>query len=142
MNRYLKYTLLFLLSLPFLGAALLVGAYFFVSATLPKVETLSDYNPPLITRIYADDGSIIAEYSHERRILVPFEKMPKTLVQAFIAAEDANFFKHQGIDFVSIFRAALKNVKAGGVSQGESTITQQVAKILFLTSERTFTRKI
>ena len=83
---------------------------------------------PLITRIYADDGSIIAEYSHERRILVPFEKIPKTLVQAFVAAEDASFFKHQGIDFISIFRAALKNVKAGGIAQGGSTITQQVAK--------------
>ncbi|MCK5826246.1 MAG: transglycosylase domain-containing protein, partial [Desulfuromusa sp.] len=141
MNRYLKYALFSLLGLPLLGAALLIGAYFFVSTTLPRVETLSDYNPPLITRIYADDGSIIAEYSRERRILVPFEKIPKTLVQAFVAAEDASFFKHQGIDFISIFRAALKNVKAGGIAQGGSTITQQVAKKLLLTSERTFTRK-
>ncbi|MCD6188326.1 MAG: PBP1A family penicillin-binding protein [Desulfuromusa sp.] len=141
MNRYLKYALFCLFGLPLLGAALLIGAYFFVSTTLPRVETLSDYNPPLITRIYADDGSIIAEYSRERRILVPFEKIPKTLVQAFVAAEDASFFKHQGIDFISIFRAALKNVKAGGIAQGGSTITQQVAKKLLLTSERTFTRK-
>ncbi len=141
MNRYLKYALFSMLALPLLGAALLIGAYFYVSTTLPKVETLSDYKPPLITRIYADDGSIIAEYSRERRILVPFEKIPKTLVQAFVAAEDASFFKHQGIDFISIFRAALKNVKAGGIAQGGSTITQQVAKKLLLTSERTFTRK-
>jgi len=141
MNRYLKYVLFSLLGLPLLGAALLIGAYFYVSTTLPRVETLSDYHPPLITRIYADDGSIIAEYSRERRILVPFEKIPKTLVQAFVAAEDASFFKHQGIDFISIFRAALKNVKAGGIAQGGSTITQQVAKKLLLTSERTFTRK-
>ena len=141
MNRYLKYAFFCLFGLPLLGAALLIGAYFFVSTTLPRVETLSDYKPPLITRIYADDGSIIAEYSRERRILVPFEKMPKTLVQAFVAAEDASFFKHQGIDFISILRAALKNVKAGGIAQGGSTITQQVAKKLLLTSERTFTRK-
>ncbi len=141
MNRFLKYILISLLGLPILGAALLIGAYFYVSTTLPKVETLSDYHPPLITRIYSDDGSIIAEYSRERRILVPFDKIPKTLVQAFVAAEDASFFKHQGIDFISIFRAALKNVKAGGISQGGSTITQQVAKKLLLTSERTFTRK-
>lgn len=126
---------------PLLGVALLIGAYFYVSATLPKVETLSDYRPPLITAIRADDGTIIAEYSRERRILVPYEKIPKTLVQAFIAAEDSSFFKHKGIDFVSILRAALKNVKAGGISQGGSTITQQVAKKLLLTSERTFTRK-
>ncbi|MEE4253604.1 MAG: hypothetical protein V2I50_06120, partial [Desulfuromusa sp.] len=74
MNRYLKYFLFILLGAPLLGAALLVGAYFYVSTTLPKVETLSDYRPPLITRIYADDATIIAEYSRERRILVPFEK--------------------------------------------------------------------
>ncbi|MCK4623336.1 MAG: PBP1A family penicillin-binding protein [Desulfuromonadales bacterium] len=141
MKRFFRYLLFCLLGLPLLGAALLTGAYFYVSATLPKVATLSDYQPPLITRIYADDGTIIAEYSRERRILVPFEKIPKTLVQAFVAAEDASFFKHQGIDFISILRAALKNVKAGGIAQGGSTITQQVAKKLLLTSERTFTRK-
>ncbi len=141
MNRFVRYFLFLLLGMPLLGVALLIGAYFYVSTTLPKVETLSDYQPPLITRIYADDGSIIAEYSRERRILVPFEKMPKQLVQAFVASEDASFFKHQGIDFISILRAALKNVKAGGIAQGGSTITQQVAKKLLLTSERTFTRK-
>ncbi len=141
MKAFLKSILFCLFAAPLLGAALLVGAYFYVSSTLPKVETLADYNPPLITRIYADNGAIIAEYSRERRILVPYEKMPKTLVQAFVASEDASFFKHQGIDFVSILRAALKNVKAGGIAQGGSTITQQVAKKLLLTSERTFTRK-
>ena len=141
MKSYLRYLLFSLLCLPFLGVALLIGAYFFISSTLPKVETLTDYQPPLITQIHADDGTIIAEYSRERRILVPFEKIPKTLVQAFVAAEDSSFFKHQGIDFQSILRAALKNVKAGGIAQGGSTITQQVAKKLLLTSERTFTRK-
>lgn len=124
-----------------LGVAILAGAYFYVSSILPRVETLSDYRPPLITRIYSDDGTIIAEYSKERRVLVDFEKMPRQLLQAFVAAEDASFFKHQGIDFQSILRAALKNVKAGGIAQGGSTITQQVAKKLLLTSERTFTRK-
>jgi penicillin-binding protein 1A len=141
MKPYLKYLFFAGIGFPLLGVALLIGAYFYVSATLPKVETLSDYRPPLITAIYADDGNVIAEYSRERRILVPYEKIPKTLIQAFVAAEDSSFFKHKGIDFVSILRAALKNVKAGGISQGGSTITQQVAKKLLLTSERTFTRK-
>lgn len=141
MKKYLKYFLYGLLLSPLLGGIVLVSAYFYVSASLPKVETLSDYHPPLITRIYSDDGTIIAEYSRERRILVPFEKIPKQLVQAFVAAEDSNFFKHQGIDFVSIGRAALKNIKAGGISQGGSTITQQVAKQLLLTPERSFSRK-
>jgi len=141
MKSFLKSIFFCLVAAPLLGVALLVGAYFYVSSTLPKVETLADYRPPLITRIYSDDSSIIAEYSRERRILVPYDKMPKTLVQAFVASEDASFFKHQGIDFVSILRAALKNIKKGGIAQGGSTITQQVAKKLLLTSERTFTRK-
>ncbi len=141
MKRFLKYFLYSLIGLPLLAAATLVSAYYYVSASLPQVETLSDYQPPLITRIYADDGSVIAEYSRERRILVAYEKIPKQLVQAFVAAEDSNFFKHQGLDFQSILRAALKNVKAGGIAQGGSTITQQVAKKLLLTSERTFSRK-
>ncbi len=92
MKSYLKYILYSFLCLPFLGLAVLIGSYFYVSSTLPKVETLSDYQPPLITQIYSDDGTIIAEYSRERRILVPFEKVPKTLIQAFIAAEDSSFF--------------------------------------------------
>ena len=125
----------------FLGASALVGAYFYVSSTLPRVETLADYRPPLITRIYSDDGTIIAEYSKERRVLVSIEQMPRQLTQAFVAAEDSSFFEHQGIDFQSILRAAMKNVRAGGIAQGGSTITQQVAKKLLLTSERTFTRK-
>ncbi len=141
MKPFLKYFLYALFGLPLLGVIGLVSAYFYVSATLPKVETLADYRPPLITQIYADDGSIIAEYSEERRILVPFDKIPRQLVQAFVAAEDSSFLKHQGIDFQSILRAALKNVNAGGISQGGSTITQQVAKKLLLTSERTFSRK-
>lgn len=127
--------------MPVLAVALLVGAYFYVSSTLPQVDSLADYQPPLITTIYADDQTVIAEYSHERRFLVAYDDMPKTLVQAFVAAEDAGFFKHHGIDFMSIARAAINNLKAGGISQGGSTITQQVAKTMLLTPERTFTRK-
>lgn len=141
MKRLLIYLFYGLLALGLCGVAGLVSAYFYVSSTLPRVETLSDYRPPIITRIYSDDGTIIAEYSRERRILVGIDQMPWQLVQAFVAAEDANFFKHEGIDLLSILRAALKNIKAGGISQGGSTITQQVAKQLLLTSERSFSRK-
>ncbi len=125
----------------FLAIVLPVGAYFYVSKTLPKVDTLADYRPPIVTRVLSDDGSVIAELYEERRIIVPVSKMPKQLVQAFVAAEDANFFKHKGIDIVSILRAAIKNIKAGGIVQGGSTITQQVAKSLLLTPERKFKRK-
>jgi penicillin-binding protein 1A len=118
-----------------------VSAYLYVSKSLPRVDTLADYRPPIITRVLSDDGSVIAELFEERRIIVPVSRMPKQLIQAFVAAEDANFFKHQGIDLVSILRAAIKNIEAGGIVQGGSTITQQVAKSLLLTPERKFKRK-
>jgi penicillin-binding protein 1A len=123
------------------GAAALVAAYFYFAAALPKVDTLADYRPPVVTTLHADDGSVIAELSRERRILVPVARMPRRLIEAFVAAEDANFFHHRGIDLMSIARAAVKNVMAGGIRQGGSTITQQVAKSLLLSPEKKFSRK-
>jgi penicillin-binding protein 1A len=123
------------------GLIALVGAYLYVSGTLPQVETLADYRPPIITRVLGDDGTTIAEFARERRILVSVERMPKQLIQAFVSAEDSNFFEHPGIDLVSIMRAAIKNIIAGGIVQGGSTITQQVAKSLLLSPERKFKRK-
>jgi len=119
----------------------LVTAYLVVSSTLPRVETLDDYRPPIITKVYGDDGTLIAEYFKERRIVVPVERMPRQLIQAFVSAEDSNFFEHQGIDLISIVRAAIANLRAGGIRQGGSTITQQVAKGFFLSSERSYSRK-
>lgn len=134
-----------LLALTLLGGLLAAGGlaagYFYVESTLPKVETLADYKPPIITRVYSDDGQVIAEFSRERRIVVPVERLPKQLINAFIAAEDSNFFNHQGVDLTSILRAAIKNLMAGGIVQGGSTITQQVAKSLLLTPEKKFSRK-
>lgn len=118
-----------------------VGAYFYISKSLPHVDTLADYRPPIITRVFSDDGTVIAELFEERRIVVPVSRMPQQLIQAFVAAEDSNFFNHKGIDIVSIARAAVKNIEAGGIVQGGSTITQQVAKSLLLTPERKFKRK-
>lgn len=141
MKRFIKYVLFCLLATPVLALAVLIGAYFYVSSTLPQIDSLADYQPPLITTVLADDQTVIAEYSHERRFLVAYDDIPKTLVQAFVAAEDATFFKHQGIDLMSILRAAINNLKAGGISQGGSTITQQVAKTMLLSPERTFSRK-
>ncbi|MGW8312646.1 MAG: penicillin-binding protein 1A, partial [Desulfuromonadales bacterium] len=118
-----------------------VGAYFYISKSLPHVDTLADYKPPIITRVFSDEGAVIAELFEERRIVVPVSRMPQQLIQAFVAAEDSNFFNHKGIDIVSIVRAAVKNIEAGGIVQGGSTITQQVAKSLLLTPERKFKRK-
>ena len=124
-----------------LVAIALVSAYFYIDSTLPKVESLADYRPPIVTRVFSDDGTQIAEFSRERRILVPVSRLPKQLTQAFIAAEDANFYQHSGVDFTSILRASMKNIMAGGIVQGGSTITQQVTKSLLLTPEKKFSRK-
>ncbi len=141
LSKLLRILLLIVAGL--LGSMILciLGAYLYVSAHLPKVETLADYRPPVITRILGDDGALIAELYRERRILVPVSSMPRRLIEAFVAAEDSKFFHHQGVDLGSIARAALKNIRAGGIVQGGSTITQQVAKSLLLTPERKFSRK-
>jgi len=123
------------------GILAVVGAYFYVARTLPKVDSLADYRPPIISRAYSAEGEVIAEYYKERRIVVPVSRMPKQLIQSFVSAEDAHFFSHAGIDFISILRAAIKNVQAGRIAQGGSTITQQVAKSLLLTPEKKFSRK-
>lgn len=140
-SKYLRITLYTGAALLLTGIATLVGAYLYVASSLPRVDTLSDYRPPVITTVYSDEGQVIAEFYRERRIVVPVSRMPRQLLLAFIAAEDANFLEHQGIDLASILRAALKNLKAGGIVQGGSTITQQVAKSLLLTPEKKFSRK-
>jgi penicillin-binding protein 1A len=141
LRRILRWVLITVVAGSFLSFALLVGAYLYVAGDLPRVDTLADYHPPVITRVLSDEGAVIAEFARERRIVVPVERLPETLIQAFVAAEDSNFFQHSGIDFISILRAALKNLKAGGIVQGGSTITQQVAKSLLLTPEKKFERK-
>lgn len=141
LRRWLKMALLSCLGLFLAGCLALGAAYMMVSASLPKVDTLADYTPPIVTTIYSDDAKIISEFAQERRILVPIAKIPRQLVQAFVSAEDSKFFQHRGIDLISITRAAIKNVLAGGIRQGGSTITQQVAKSLLLTPEKKFSRK-
>jgi penicillin-binding protein 1A len=127
-----------------LVASVAVGAvvYSVVFSDLPEIYSLHDYRPNLITRVRAADGTVIGEISMERRVVVPIERVPEYLVQAFIAAEDDAFYEHEGLDYPSIMRAAWTNLKAGGVRQGGSTITQQVAKTFLLSSDRTFVRKL
>jgi len=125
-------------------AAFGAAAVFFVLVMrdLPEIYSLRDYRPNLITRVMAVDGTEIASISRERRIVVPIEEIPEHTVQAFISAEDEAFYEHEGIDYTSILRAAWANVRAGGVAQGGSTITQQVAKTFLLTADRTVVRKL
>ena len=112
------------------------------AAELPPVESMRDYNPSLVTKVYGADGSVVGEFFVERRVIIPLSRVPKTLQDAFLAAEDASFFEHHGLDFKAVLRATVRNVLAGGVVQGASTITQQVARNMFLSSERRLASKI
>ena len=138
----LKYTLILVFSLGFLAIG--AGALLFVSASsnLPQIMKLEDYKPLLVSDVFARGGEKIGEFSRENRILVPFDKIPKLLVNCFLAAEDDTFYEHGGLNYLAILRATLANLRAGRTKQGASTITQQVAKSLLLTPERTLARKI
>lgn len=123
------------------GAVASLALYYSISKDLPKISSLSDYHPSIITNVYADDGRLIAEFFKERRIVLPLPEMPPMLIDAFVAAEDSRFYKHRGIDLLSIIRAFIKNLEAGAIVQGGSTITQQVTKSFLLTPERSYKRK-
>ena len=131
----------------FTGAIAALAALVFIYGNdLPDYKNLATYAPPVATRLYAADGSLLIEYAQERRVFIDFADMPPQLVNAFIAAEDQNFWTHPGIDVQGILRASLNNVmRAVGFDakfSGASTITQQVAKNFFLTSDRTISRKV
>lgn len=109
---------------------------------LPQINSLKDYNPPMNSKILSKDGEVLLEIGTETRDVVPFDKIPKKVVNAFLAAEDDNFYNHEGIDYYGIVRAFIVNMKEGRLVQGGSTITQQVAKSFLLTKERTISRKV
>ena len=110
---------------------------------LPDHEQLINYEPPMVTRVYASNGRLISEYAAEQRSFVPLESVPKIVINSFLVAEDKNFYNHIGIDFTSIIRAAKRNLNnIGGRPEGASTITQQVAKNFFLSREVSYKRKI
>ncbi len=124
-------------------AALAAGGLIYVySKDLPDYTQLKNYEPPIMTRVHAGDGSLLAEYSHERRLYLPSNAIPPLVKQAFISAEDKNFYTHNGVDPEGIIRAAMVLAQGNKHVQGASTITQQVAKNFLLTNERSFDRKI
>lgn len=135
--------LLLALGIVMLGAAggvfVLVAKY---NSELPDIIGLAQYKPLLVSEVYDRNNKKFGEFFREKRILTPYEVIPQHLVQAFVSAEDDTFFKHEGINFLAITRAFLANLKSGKKSQGGSTITQQVARSLLLSSEKTYARKI
>ncbi len=118
------------------------GYYLYLLTSLPKVDRLADYKPPIVSQVFSDDGTLVGEFYLERRTVVPVDKIPKKLIQAFVSAEDSNFFQHKGLDYPGILRAALKNLMSMSKKEGASTITQQVARSMLLTPEKKFSRKI
>src|SRR5215208_3020264 len=135
-------TILFLV-----GVAAAAGLMWHFSKDLPDYSQLQDYEPPVMTRVHASDGSLVAEYANQRRLYIPIQAVPRMVINAFLAAEDKNFYEHGGIDPVGIIRAGtiyIQDRLAGSNKrpQGASTITQQVAKNFLLTNEVSLERKI
>ncbi len=124
----------------FMTVAGALGYYVF-TMDLPGIDALKDYRPSISSRVYDDNNELIDEFFLEDRKLVKMAEVPKVVVQAFVAAEDSRFFEHKGFDIQSIFRAVFKNIEAGHIIQGGSTITQQVAKMMYLSPEKKYTRK-
>lgn len=128
-----------------LGVAAVAGVVWHFSQDLPDYSQLQDYEPPVMTRIHASDGALLGEYAKERRLYLPIQAVPKQVINAFLAAEDKNFYEHGGLDFYGMARAGLlyaQNFGSDRRPQGASTITQQVAKNFLLTNEVSFNRKI
>jgi penicillin-binding protein 1A len=123
-----------------LGSA--VGTYHFFARDLPSTARLENFEPSLKTQVHADDGSLIGELYEQNRVLIPLEGIPPHLTQAFVAVEDRKFYSHWGVDVFGILRATVKNVIAGEIVQGASTITQQLARNLFVMFDVSISRKI
>ncbi|MDB9762849.1 transglycosylase domain-containing protein, partial [Alphaproteobacteria bacterium] len=145
MLKFLYYSFLFIIGIISFFAIISVSILWNYGNDLPDYMQLKSYKTKAMTRLYSSDDNIIQEYASEKRVFVPFEAIPKLLVDAFVVTEDKNFFKHDGLDFKGISRAIVLNIKyfiTGKRLVGASTITQQVAKNFLLTSEISLERKI
>jgi penicillin-binding protein 1A len=140
--RFLLFPLAFLVG----GAVVLALCAVFVVALaypqLPSLETITDYQPKIPLRVYTVEGALIGEFGEERRTVVAVSAVPATLKNAILAAEDERFYQHSGVDYIGVMRAAYQNMTSGGRRQGASTITMQVARNFFLSTEKTLTRKL
>ena len=145
MIRYLNISIKFFIILGIACVLFIFSTLWYFSIGLPDYKKLSNYQPPISSRVYSNDGKLIAEYALEKRLFIPFESIPKKVINSFLSAEDKNFFNHPGVDAKGIIRALIKNLKniAGNKRlEGASTITQQVAKNFLLTNEVSLNRKI
>jgi penicillin-binding protein 1A len=141
-SRLLRYLVLFLFGASILGAAGLYGVYLYLEPKLPSIDTLKDVQLQVPLRIYSSDQLLIAEFGEKRREPLQYDQIPEQMIQAFLAAEDDRFFEHPGVDYQGILRAAFQLLLTGERRQGGSTITMQVARNFFLSSKKTYTRKL
>ncbi len=142
---FLKKTMKLTLSILILVLVFLFSTLWYFSSDLPDYKILANYKPPISSRVHSTEGQLIAEYALQKRLFIPYDSVPKNVVNSFLSAEDKNFFSHPGVDAKSITRAAVKNLKnifSKRRLEGASTITQQVAKNFLLTNEVSFKRKI
>ena len=140
--KILKYLSIFVATMILLAVMAGGGLYFWAARDLPDFKRITDYQPSLVTTVLARDDRVLGYFYKEKRFLRSLDEMAPILPKAFLAAEDGGFYEHEGVDLPGIFRAAIKNLMAGGIVQGGSTITQQVIKSLLLTPERSYSRKI
>ena len=145
MFKFLNFSAKFLIIFSIILLFFLLSTLWYFSIGLPDYKKLSNYQPPISSRVYSNDGKLIAEYAIQKRLFVPYQSIPQKVINSFLSAEDKNFFNHPGVDAKGILRAVIKNIK--NISQnkrleGASTITQQVAKNFLLTNEVSMKRKI
>ena len=141
-SKWWHYAIALAVSLGVVGTALAGLAAALIYPNLPPLEALTDYKPKLPLRVYTSDGALIGEFGEERRAFITIDKVPGYMKQAIIAAEDERFYTHGGVDTLGVLRAAGSNLLSGGVKEGASTITMQVARNFFLSNEKTLTRKL
>ncbi len=142
MRKFLKAVLIMMAGGALLGLLLTIASYFYIAPNLPSIETLKDIRLQVPLRIYSRDMKLIAEFGEKKRTPIRFYETPDLMIQAILAAEDDRFFQHPGVDYHGILRAALNLIRTGEKSQGGSTITMQVARNFFLSSEKTYLRKL
>ncbi len=145
MNRFIKNTFLIFISLLLLFSSIIFSVLWSFSNKIPDYKFLKNYKPPVSSKVYSGNGELVADFSKEKRIFVPYSSIPKNVINAFLSAEDKNFFSHPGVDAKGVIRASLNNIQNIFTSkrlEGASTITQQVAKNFLLTNEVSINRKI
>jgi penicillin-binding protein 1A len=139
---WLRRALFICIGLAIGSTAVILGTYFYISRDIPTFDSIADYHPVVATKVMTSDGTIIGQFFRERRTVVKMDKVPRVLVQAVISAEDKDFYKHPGFNFIALSRAAVVDAISGRKRLGASTITQQVVKNFFLSSEKKWKRKL